>query len=97
MPEISHFGGSYHLYYAISQFGRNRSIIGLATNKTLDRDSPDYRWEDKGKVIETQTGDDWNAIDPNIVLDEDQAVAGDGVVLERNQDAADRCPDWSFE
>src|SRR5262245_12639076 len=71
-PDISYFGGSFHLYYAISQFGRNRSIIGLATNKTLDRDSPDYRWEDKGKVIETQTSDDWNAIDPNIVLDENQ-------------------------
>src|SRR5262245_26855051 len=71
-PDISHFGGSYHLYYAISQFGRNRSIIGLATNKTLDRDSPSYRWEDQGKVIETKASDDWNAIDPNIVLDENQ-------------------------
>jgi len=71
-PDISHFGGSYYLYYAVSQFGRNRSIIALATNKTLDRDSPDYRWEDQGKVIETQTSDDWNAIDPNIVLDENQ-------------------------
>jgi arabinan endo-1,5-alpha-L-arabinosidase len=71
-PDISYFGGSYHLYYAISQFGRNRSIIGLATSKTLDRDSPDYRWEDRGRVIETQLSDDWNAIDPNLVIDEDK-------------------------
>lgn len=72
-PDISFFGDSYHLYYAISQFGRNRSIIGLATNKTLDRDSPDYRWQDQGKVIETQASDDWNAIDPNLAIDEDGA------------------------
>lgn len=71
-PDISYFDGSFHLYYAISQFGRNRSVIALATNKTLDRESADYQWEDRGQVIETQTSDDWNAIDPNIVLDEQQ-------------------------
>src|SRR5208337_3512084 len=35
-PDISYFNGEYHLYYAVSAFGRNRSCIGLATNKTLD-------------------------------------------------------------
>lgn len=69
-PDISYFNGKYHLYYSASTFGSNRSSIGLATNQTLDPASDKYRWEDHGKVISSQTTDDWNAIDPNIVLDE---------------------------
>jgi arabinan endo-1,5-alpha-L-arabinosidase len=71
-PDISFFNGQYHLYYAVSTFGTNRSAIGLATNTTLNPDSPDYRWADHGKVIESMPGrDDWNAIDPNFVTAED--------------------------
>ncbi len=71
-PDISFFNGRYHLYYAVSTFGTNRSAIGLATNTTLDPNSPDYRWVDQGKVIESVPGrDDWNAIDPNVVMDEE--------------------------
>ena len=69
-PDISYFNGKYHLYYSASTFGSNRSSIGLATNQTLDPASDKYKWEDHGKVISSQTTDDWNAIDPNIVLDE---------------------------
>lgn len=70
-PDILHFGGSYHLYYSVSTFGSQRSCIGLATNVTLDPASPDYRWVDRGKVVESRPGvDDFNAIDPNVVLDE---------------------------
>lgn len=69
-PDISYFNGKYHLYYSASTFGSNRSSIGLATNQTLDPASERYRWEDQGKIISSQTADDWNAIDPNIVLDE---------------------------
>ena len=50
-PDISHFNGEFRLYYSISTFGRNRSCIGLATNKTLDPQSKDYRWVDHGKVM----------------------------------------------
>jgi arabinan endo-1,5-alpha-L-arabinosidase len=69
-PDISYFNGKYHLYYSASTFGSNRSSIGLATNETLDQASDKYRWEDRGKVISSYAGDDWNAIDPNIVIDE---------------------------
>jgi arabinan endo-1,5-alpha-L-arabinosidase len=69
-PDISFFDGQYHLYYSVSTFGSRRSCIGLATNKTLDRKSKDYKWEDQGMVIESSKEVDWNAIDPNIVLDE---------------------------
>ena len=69
-PDISYFNGKYHLYYSASTFGSNRSSIGLATNLTLDPTSDKYRWEDQGKIIGSYPSDDWNAIDPNIVLDE---------------------------
>jgi arabinan endo-1,5-alpha-L-arabinosidase len=70
-PDVSHFNGKYHLYYSASTFGSNRSSIGLATNQTLDPASNQYRWQDQGKIISSYPADDWNAIDPNIVLDED--------------------------
>src|SRR5215207_425073 len=69
-PDVSYFNGKYHLYYSASTFGSNRSSIGLATNETLDPESEKYRWVDQGKVISSDVRDDWNAIDPNVVLDE---------------------------
>ena len=71
-PDISCHEGRYFLYYAVSAFGKNTSAIGLATNKTLNTSSPDYKWEDQGKVIQSVPGRDmWNAIDPN-EIDDDQ-------------------------
>lgn len=69
-PDISFFNGKYHLYYAYSLFGRNLSGIALATNETLNPASPSYRWQDEGLVLQSTAYDDFNAIDPNIVLDE---------------------------
>ncbi len=69
-PDISVYKGEYRLYYAVSTFGKNDSAIGLATNKTLDPDSPDYKWVDHGMVFRSRRGDDFNAIDPNLVADE---------------------------
>jgi len=68
-PDISYFNGFYHLYYAFSAFGVNTSGIALLTNKTLDPKSRDYRWHDEGLVLESKKDDDFNAIDPNLVLD----------------------------
>jgi arabinan endo-1,5-alpha-L-arabinosidase len=70
-PDISYQNGKYYLYYAVSAFGKNTSCIGVAVNKTLDPASPDFKWEDKGNVIQSVPGRDmWNAIDPNLVVDE---------------------------
>lgn len=70
-PDISFHDGLYYLYYSVSAFGKNTSCIGLAVNKTLDPSSPDFRWEDKGKVLQSVPGRDmWNAIDPNQINDE---------------------------
>lgn len=71
-PDIVYFNDLYHLYYSVSTFGGQRSVIGLAVNKTLNPDSPDYRWEDRGLVLESgpdQT--DYNAIDSAVFIDED--------------------------
>jgi arabinan endo-1,5-alpha-L-arabinosidase len=68
-PDISYFSGEYHLYYAFSAFGKNTSGIALLTNKTLDSGSSNYRWEDQGLVLRSRTEDNYNAIDPNFVLD----------------------------
>jgi len=70
-PDISYFDGRYHLYYSASTFGSNHSSIGLATNKSLDPKSPEYQWVDQGKVIESRRFNDWNAIDSNVVIDDE--------------------------
>ena len=69
-PDISYFDGRFHLYYAYSLFGVNTSGIALLTNKTLNPQSPDFHWMDEGLVLRSRTEDDFNAIDPNLVLDE---------------------------
>lgn len=71
-PDILFHDGLWYLYYSCSAFGRNTSAIGVATNRTLDPESPDYKWVDRGEVIASIPGrDDWNAIDPNVVIDEE--------------------------
>ena len=69
-PDIQKVGDRWYLYYSCSTFYQNISVIGVATNKTLDPGSPDYKWEDLGKVIQSQPRiNDFNAIDPCLILD----------------------------
>jgi arabinan endo-1,5-alpha-L-arabinosidase len=67
-PDIVYFGGTYHLYYSASTFGSNRSCIGHATKADIASGS----WNDQGTVICSNMGsnDNWNAIDPNVVIDD---------------------------
>lgn len=70
-PDIFFHNGLWYLYYSCSSAGKNTSAIGVATSRTLNPDSPDYGWEDHGCVVKSVTGrDNWNAIDPNVILDE---------------------------
>jgi len=69
-PDVSYFAGRFHLYYAYSTFGSKVSGIGLVTNETLDSSKPNYRWRDEGLVMQSTSEDDFNAIDPNVVFDE---------------------------
>ena len=52
-PDIAFYNGAYYLYYSVSAFGKNTSCIGLATNKTLNPEDPDFKWVDHGKVIQS--------------------------------------------
>jgi arabinan endo-1,5-alpha-L-arabinosidase len=92
-PDISYHNGMYYLYYSVSAFGKNTSCIGVATNKTLNASSKDFKWIDHGKVIQSIPGRDmWNAIDPNLIIDEKNIpwlVFGsfwDGIKLARLKD-----------
>jgi arabinan endo-1,5-alpha-L-arabinosidase len=69
-PDISHEDHEYRLYYAYSLFGKNTSGIALAMNKTLDPASAAYKWVDEGLVLESTAKDNFNAIDPNFVRDQ---------------------------
>jgi arabinan endo-1,5-alpha-L-arabinosidase len=73
-PDISYFNGEYHIYYNGSTLGTQRTVIGLATNTTLDPTDPAYNWVDRGLVLESKDGDDFNALDPNILIDGDGSV-----------------------
>ncbi len=70
-PDVSFFNGRYQIYYSLSTFGSQRSVIALATSASLDPASPDSAWRDEGAVIESAPGAcDFNAIDPHWALDE---------------------------
>jgi arabinan endo-1,5-alpha-L-arabinosidase len=64
-PDISYHNGRYWLYYSASTFGSNHSAIFLATSTTGTSGS----WTNQGLVIESTTADNFNAIDPNLVVD----------------------------
>lgn len=70
-PDIYFHKGVYYIYYSMSTFGKNTSAIGLVTNTTLNPENPDYEWQDRGHVIHSTETDDFNAIDANIIFDED--------------------------
>jgi arabinan endo-1,5-alpha-L-arabinosidase len=70
-PDIYFHNGVYYVYYSVSTFGKNTSAIGLVTNTTLDFNSPDYEWKDMGHVIHSTASDDFNAIDANLIFDQD--------------------------
>ena len=69
-PDVQRVRGEYRMYYAYSLFGKNTSGIGLAVTKTLDPNGRGYGWVDKGLVLESKATDNFNAIDPAYICDE---------------------------
>jgi arabinan endo-1,5-alpha-L-arabinosidase len=63
-PDIAFFGGVFHLYYAASTFGSSVSCIGHATAAQLGVGA----WSDQGSVLCSGTTDNWNAIDPSVLV-----------------------------
>lgn len=69
-PDIIKKGKYWYLYYSCSTFGKNISAIGVARTRSLNPESPKHKWEDLGMVVKSEPGkEDWNAIDPNIIID----------------------------
>jgi arabinan endo-1,5-alpha-L-arabinosidase len=64
-PDVTFSNGEYRVYYSISTFGKNRSAIGLVTTPSLEKPV----WTDKGLVVESREGDNFNAIDPAVFDD----------------------------
>ncbi len=73
-PDISFFGDLYHLYYVGSRLHTQSSVIGVATNTTLNPTDPAYKWVVRGQVLASHPGDDFNALNPNILVDTDGRI-----------------------
>jgi arabinan endo-1,5-alpha-L-arabinosidase len=72
-PDIHYSNGKYHLYYSVSAWMNFNSSIGYASNTTLDRNDPNYKWVDEGQVISYKNGGEKvNVIDPNVFIDTDK-------------------------
>src|SRR5512136_2768444 len=68
-PDIIHLGGRYYMYIAANIGAQPRADINMIWSKSLDPDSPDYKWEEGGVVASSDGVEDCNAIDPGVFLD----------------------------
>lgn len=68
-PDIIRWHGRWWLSYSCSTFGKNTSAIGLMSVDSLCHYD---QWRDEGCIVASQRHrDEWNAIDPNFIIDED--------------------------
>ena len=74
-PDVIQWHGQWWMAYSCSTFGKNGSAIGLLSSRSLRSNM----WKDEGCIVTSHerkrdadgkwTGDNWNAIDPNFVID----------------------------
>jgi arabinan endo-1,5-alpha-L-arabinosidase len=67
-PDVIRSGDKYFVYYS-APGTQPKAAIGLLVGKTLDPDSPDYKWDDGGPVVWSDGIEDSNAIDPGVFRD----------------------------
>ena len=66
-PDVIQWHGRWWLAYSCSTFGKNGSAIGLLSSRSLRSNM----WKDEGCIVTSQEKrDNWNAIDPNFVIDD---------------------------
>ncbi len=65
-PDVIRWRGMWWMTYSCSTFGKNTSVIGLARTSSLSA----FHWDDMGCLVKSNTNDNYNAIDPNIVIDD---------------------------
>jgi len=68
-PDVIHLGNRYYVYVAANIGAQPKAAINMIWSKTLDPDSPDYKWEEGGVVASSDGVEDSNAIDPGVFLD----------------------------
>jgi len=68
-PDLYYFGGEYRSYYSGSAFGKNTSGIGFLSSQSIIPGSPGYGWTDEGEVVRSGPGNNYNAIDADIIED----------------------------
>jgi len=68
-PDVIHIGDRYYLYVAANIGAQPKAAVNMIWSKTLDPDSPDYKWEEGGVVASSDGAEDSNAIDPGVFLD----------------------------
>lgn len=64
-PDVEVYNGRAYLYYSISTFGSKVSAIGLLSASSVAAGG----WRDDGLVISTNNSSNYNAIDPDLVID----------------------------
>jgi len=64
-PDCTYMGGTFYLYYAASSFGSQNSAIFFAKSTTGLPGS----WVNEGLVTSTSPSNNYNAIDPNLLID----------------------------
>ena len=70
-PDVVRIGDRVFLYYSVSSFGKNTSAIALATSPFPAAPGAEFAWKDEGPMLRSGPGDDFNAIDPALLLDRD--------------------------
>lgn len=66
-PDVIHWHGRWWMAYSCSTFGKNGSAIGLLSTRSLASNL----WKDEGCIVTSRPKrDEWNAIDPNFIIDE---------------------------
>jgi arabinan endo-1,5-alpha-L-arabinosidase len=65
-PDISYHNGQFYVYYSASTFGSRNSAIFLATSPSGAAGS----WTSQGMIISSGSAVNYNAIDPNLIVDE---------------------------
>jgi arabinan endo-1,5-alpha-L-arabinosidase len=68
-PDVIHIGDRYYVYVAANIGGQPRAAVNMIWSKSLDPESPDYKWEEGGVVASSDGVEDANAIDPGVFLD----------------------------
>ena len=67
-PDVIKYKNKWYMAYSCSTFGKNTSAIGLLSNTSLSNKDG---WKDESFLVASKGGrDNWNAIDPNFILDD---------------------------